>query len=195
MAGRSEGDLRAALAPHWEQSLYTSELADVQVSWVSDADLPEFHRLYTATAARDGFKARPLDYFQRMWQALNAEDSDRLRLYVAEYEGEVLSGSPHDQRRLPGLALVPRLRPPGRQLRPSSALLWRMLCDARASGLETYDLRSITPALTEDRLLGRLHFKTGAGGRPVEYLGEWELPVGSQGKMLQRALRVYLGRR
>ena len=83
----------------------------------------------------------------------------------------------------------------GRELRPSSALLWRMLCDARLAGAETYDLRSITPALTEDRLLGRLRFKTGAGGRAVEYLGEWELPVGSQGKVLQRALGAYLGRR
>ncbi|MGY1499692.1 lipid II:glycine glycyltransferase FemX [Streptomyces sp. QTS52] len=195
LAGRSEDDLRAALAPHWEQALRTSELADVRVSWVSDADLPEFHRLYTATAAHDGFKARPLDYFRRMWQALNAEDDDRLRLYVAEYEGEVLSGALMINVGSRVWHSYPASGRQGRQLRPSSALLWRMLCDARSSGAETYDLRSITPVLTEDRLLGRLHFKTGAGGQAVEYLGEWELPVGSQGRMLQRALRVYLGRR
>ncbi|NEC85201.1 peptidoglycan bridge formation glycyltransferase FemA/FemB family protein [Streptomyces sp. SID12501] len=195
LSGRSEDDLRAALAPHWEQALHTSELADVQVSWVSDADLPEFHRLYTATAAHDGFKARPLDYFRRMWQALNAEDDDRLRLYVAEYEGEVLSGALMINVGSRAWHSYPASGRRGRQLRPSSALLWRMLCDALSSGVETYDLRSITPALTEDRLLGRLHFKTGAGGQAVEYLGEWELPVGSQGKLLQRALRVYLGRR
>lgn len=195
LAGRSEDDLRGALAPHWEQSLRTAESADVRVSWVSDDDLPEFHRLYTATAAHDGFKARPLDYFRRMWQALNAEDEDRLRLYVAEYEGEVLSGALMINVGSRVWHSYPASGRRGRQLRPSSALLWRMLCDARAAGAETYDLRSITPALTEDRLLGRLHFKTGAGGRAVEYLGEWELPVGSQGKLLQRALGVYLGRR
>jgi lipid II:glycine glycyltransferase (peptidoglycan interpeptide bridge formation enzyme) len=71
-----------------------------------------------------------------------------------------------------------------------------MLCEALDSGADTYDLRSITPSLVaEDRLVGRLLFKTGAGGRAVEYLGEWERPVGSQGKVLQRALGVYLARR
>lgn len=195
LAGRSVGDLREALAPHWEQSLRTAEESDIRVSWVSDDDLPEFHRLYTATAAHDGFKARPLDYFLRMWRALNTEDDDRLRLYVAEYETEVLSGALMinvGSRAWHSYAASGRR---GRRLRPSSALLWRMLCDAHASGAETYDLRSITPSLTEDRLLGRLRFKTGAGGRAVEYLGEWERPVGSQGRMLQRALGVYLGRR
>ncbi|MEH0424598.1 lipid II:glycine glycyltransferase FemX [Streptomyces sp. B21-083] len=195
LAGRSVDDLREALAPHWEQSLVTSERAGVRVLWGSDADLPDFHRLYAATAAHDGFKARPSDYFRRMWRALNEEDHDRLRLYLAECDSQVLSGAlmiSVGSRVWHSYAASGRL---GRELRPSSALLWRMLCDARAAGAETYDLRSITPALTEDRLLGRLRFKTGAGGRPVEYLGEWELPVGSQGRMLQRALRVYLGRR
>ncbi|MBW8737575.1 MAG: peptidoglycan bridge formation glycyltransferase FemA/FemB family protein [Streptomyces turgidiscabies] len=195
LAGRSEDDLRGALAPYFEQSLRTAESADVLVSWVSDADLPEFHRLYTATAAHDGFKARPLDYFRRMWQALNDSDEDRLRLYVAEYEGEVLSGALMINVGSRAWHSYPASGRRGRGLRPSSALLWRMLCDARESGAETYDLRSITPTLTEDRLLGRLRFKTGAGGRAVEYLGEWELPVGSQGKLLHRALGVYLGRR
>ncbi|MGF0172103.1 lipid II:glycine glycyltransferase FemX [Streptomyces sp. Marseille-Q5077] len=196
LAGRSVDDLRDALAPHWEQSLRTAEAAGVRVSWGSAGDLPEFYRLYTVTAARDGFKARPLDYFRRMWAALNAEDEDRLRLYLAEYDGEVLSAAlmiSVGSRAWHSYAASGRR---GRELRPSSALLWRMLGDARAAGADTYDLRSITPTLTEDdRLLGRLLFKTGAGGRAVEYLGEWELPVGSQGRVLQRALGVYLGRR
>ncbi|MCT9079163.1 lipid II:glycine glycyltransferase FemX [Streptomyces fulvoviolaceus] len=195
LAGRSVDDLRAGLAPHWEQSLRTAEMGDVRVGWGAASDLPEFHRLYSATAERDGFRARPLAYFGRMWHALNAEDDDRLRLYLAEYEGEVLSAALMinvGNRVWHSYAASGRR---GRELRPSSALLWRMLCDARSAGAETYDLRSITPTLTEDRLLGRLLFKTGAGGRAVEYLGEWERPVGSQGKVLQRALGVYLGRR
>ncbi|NUP35483.1 MAG: peptidoglycan bridge formation glycyltransferase FemA/FemB family protein [Streptomyces sp.] len=195
LAGRSEDELRGALAPHWERSLRTSELGGVRVGWGGAADLPEFHRLYTATAARDGFKSRPLDYFRRMWKALNAEDDDRLRLYLAEYDGEVLSAALMinvGSRAWHSYAASGRR---GRELRPSSALLWRMLCDARAAGATTYDLRSVTPVLKENRLLNRLRFKTGAGGRAVEYLGEWKLPVGSQGKVLQRALGAYLGRR
>ncbi|MEU6148007.1 peptidoglycan bridge formation glycyltransferase FemA/FemB family protein [Streptomyces sp. NPDC047081] len=195
LAGRTVDDLSDGLAPHWEKALRTSEMSGVRVTWGSGADLPDFHRLYTATAAHDGFKARPPAYFQRMWKALNAEDDDRLRLYLAEYDGEVLSAAfmiNVGSRSWHSYAASGRR---GRELRPSSALLWRMLCDARSSGADTYDLRSITPHLTESRLLGRLGFKTGAGGRAVEYLGEWERPVGSQGKALQRALGIYLGRR
>jgi lipid II:glycine glycyltransferase (peptidoglycan interpeptide bridge formation enzyme) len=195
LAGRSVDELRDGLAPHWEQALRTSERAGVRVSWGSASDLPDFHRLYAATAAHDGFRARPPEYFQRMWKALNSEDDDRLRLYLAEYDGLVLSAALMVNVGSRAWHSYPASGRQGRELRPSSALLWRMLCDARAAGADTYDLRSITPVLTEGRLLGRLRFKTGAGGRAAEYLGEWERPVGSQGKMLQRAVRAYLGRR
>ncbi|MET7477881.1 peptidoglycan bridge formation glycyltransferase FemA/FemB family protein [Streptomyces sp. NPDC005648] len=195
LADRSVDELRAGLAPHWEQSLGRAERAGVRVTWGSAADLPDFHRLYVTTAAHDGFRARPLEYFQRMWKALNAEDDDRLRLYLAEYDGFVLSAALMINVGSRAWHSYPASGRQGRELRPSSALLWRMLCDARAAGAETYDLRSITPALTEDRLLGRLRFKTGVGGQAVEYLGEWERPVGSRGKVLQRAVGMYLGRR
>ncbi|MHC3472471.1 lipid II:glycine glycyltransferase FemX [Streptomyces sp. 7R007] len=195
LAGRTPDALRAALAPHWAQALRTADAAGVRVAWGTGADLPEFYRLYTATAAHDGFRARPLEYFQRMWKALNAEDDDRLRLYLAEYEGEVLSAAFMINVGSRSWHSYPASGRRGRELRPSSALLWRMLYDARTSGAETYDLRSITPALTGGRLLGRLRFKTGAGGMAVEYLGEWERPVGAQGRVLQRAVRACLERR
>ncbi|MDN3020733.1 peptidoglycan bridge formation glycyltransferase FemA/FemB family protein [Streptomyces sp. S.PB5] len=195
LEGRTADDLRGGLAPHWEQALRTAERAGVRVSWGSASDLPDFHRLYVATAAHDGFKARPLDYFRRMWKALNAEDDDRVRLYLAEYDGVVLSAALMINVGACSWHSYAASGRQGRQLRPSSALLWRMMNDARSAGAEMYDLRSITPNLTEDRLLGRLRFKLGAGGMAVEYLGEWERPVGSQGKVLQRAVRAYLGRR
>ncbi|WP_260848737.1 aminoacyltransferase [Streptomyces sp. SLBN-118] len=67
---------------HWEQSLRTAETAGVHVSWGSASDLPEFYRLYAATAAHDGFKARPLDYFQRMWKALGKVLQRALGVYL-----------------------------------------------------------------------------------------------------------------
>ncbi|MYW69111.1 peptidoglycan bridge formation glycyltransferase FemA/FemB family protein [Streptomyces sp. SID8379] len=196
LAGRSAREVREGLAPHWRQALDASDEAGVRVSWGTAADLPEFHQLYAATAVRDGFKARPAAYFHRMWQELNAEDGDRLRLYIAEHDAEMLSAALMISVGSRVWHSYAASDPRARELRPSNALLWRMLGDARAAGAGTYDLRSVSPLLTEDnRLLGRLRFKTGTGGRAVEYLGEWELPVGPQGKVLQRALGVYLGRR
>ena len=50
------------------------------VSQGTAEDLAAFHALYVETAARDHFTARPLAYFQTMWDALGAEDPDRIRL-------------------------------------------------------------------------------------------------------------------
>ncbi|MEU6843740.1 peptidoglycan bridge formation glycyltransferase FemA/FemB family protein [Streptomyces sp. NPDC046716] len=196
LAGRSAEEVRSGLAPHWQESLDASETAGVRVTWGSDADLPAFHRLYVRTAARDGFKARPAAYFDRMWQALNTENGERLRLYLAEHDGEALSAAlmiSVGTRFWHSYAASAAHR---HELRPGNALLWRMLGVARAAGADAYDLRAVSPLLTEDnRLLDRLRFKTGAGARAVEYLGEWELPVGPQGRVLQRALGFYLGHR
>ncbi|MFJ4714917.1 lipid II:glycine glycyltransferase FemX [Streptomyces sp. NPDC088785] len=196
LAGRSAPDVRAGLAPHWREELAASAAAGVRVAWGSAADLPAFHRLYVRTAARDGFKARPAAYFDRMWQALNAEHDDRLRLCLAEHDGEVLSAALMISVGSRVWHSYAASGDRGRDLRPSNALVWRMLGDARDAGAATYDLRAVSPLLTEDnRLLDRLRFETGAGGRAVEYLGEWELPVGHQGRVLQRALGFYLGHR
>jgi lipid II:glycine glycyltransferase (peptidoglycan interpeptide bridge formation enzyme) len=156
-------------------------------------DLPAFHELYTETAERDGFLPRPLPYFQRMWSALTAEHPDRMRLYLAYHDGEALAaatmltvgdhvwysyGASADRRR---------------EVQPSSAVQWRMMCDAHELGAAVYDLRGITDTLEESSdLLGLLRFKVGTGGEAVEYLGEWDYPLNG---LLYKAFSLYLARR
>ena len=53
-------------------------------------DLPAFHEIMKETAARDGFLARSLKYFEDMYDALAPEN---LRLYLAEFEGTPLAGA------------------------------------------------------------------------------------------------------
>jgi hypothetical protein len=80
-----------------------------------------------------------------------------------------------------------------RRLKPSNALQWRMLSDAHATGATLYDLRGIGASLdADDPLFGLTRFKLGSGGRAVEYLGEWELPIN---RLLHRAVGAYLARR
>ncbi|GAA2519968.1 GNAT family N-acetyltransferase [Streptomyces longisporus] len=94
---------------------------------------------------------------------VRGQDGDRSRLYLAEYDGEVLSAALMinvGSRAWHSYAASGRR---GRELRPSSSLLWRMLCDARAAGVTTDDLRSVAPVLTGNRLLNRLRFTDGRG--------------------------------
>ncbi|MET7407345.1 lipid II:glycine glycyltransferase FemX [Streptomyces parvulus] len=193
LAGRSLEDLRSGLNQQWRRNVKKAEKAGVKVVLGDQEDLATFYELYVETAGRDRFRPRPLDYFRRMWTALTAEDPDRMRLYLAHHDGEVLAAATMltvgDHVWYSYGASTARRR----EVQPSSALQWRMMCDAHEAGAAVYDFRGITDTLDEDdHLLGLLRFKVGAGGQAVEYLGEWDYPLN---KVLHKALGLYMSRR
>ncbi|MFF7123497.1 peptidoglycan bridge formation glycyltransferase FemA/FemB family protein [Streptomyces sp. NPDC008240] len=192
-AGRSLEDVRSGLNQQWRRNIKKAEKAGVQVVRGGYEDLPVFYGLYTETAERDRFIPRPLPYFQRMWTALAAEHPDRMRLYLARHEGEVLAAATmlivggHVWYSY-GASTSRR-----REVQPNNAMQWRMMADAHELGAHVYDFRGITDTLEEsDHLLGLLRFKVGAGGEAVEYVGEWDFPLN---RLLHKALGVYLARR
>jgi lipid II:glycine glycyltransferase (peptidoglycan interpeptide bridge formation enzyme) len=190
---RSLDELLAGFNQLWRRNIKKSEKAGVEVVRGGFEDLPAFHAVYQVTAKRDRFTPRPLVYFERMWKALSNEDPDRIRLYLAKHEGEVLAattmvtvgehvwysyGASADHKR---------------EVRPSNAIQWQMLRDARELGAALYDMRGISDTLDEsDHLFGLIQFKVGTGGQAVEYLGEWDYPLN---KVLHKALDLYMSRR
>ncbi len=84
-----------------------------------------------------------------------------------------------------------------REVRPSNALQWRMMCDAHALGADEYDMRGVPSTLDpDDRSFGLLRWKLGTGGDVVETLGEWETPMdGVANTALYKAFQAYLARR
>ncbi|MBU6532603.1 lipid II:glycine glycyltransferase FemX [Streptomyces sp. NPDC057245] len=193
LAGRSLEEIRSGFNQQWRRNIKKAEKAGVKVVRGGHEDLGAFYELYVETAERDRFVPRPLGYFQRMWAALTAEDPDRMRLYLAHHDGEVLAAATMltvgDHVWYSYGASTARRR----EVQPNNALQWRMMCDAHERGAAVYDFRGITDTLDEDNhLLGLLRFKTGAGGEAVEYLGEWEHALS---RVLHRALRFYLARR
>ncbi|WP_194895640.1 lipid II:glycine glycyltransferase FemX [Catenulispora pinisilvae] len=186
-------DIQKGFNQLWRRNIKKAAKNGVEVTIGGYDDLPEFHKLYEVTARRDQFTPRPLPYFQRMWKAMEAENPNRLRLYLARHEGELLAattlvtvgdhawysyGASGDHKR---------------ELRPSNAIQWRMLSDSHAAGCKVYDLRGISDTLDpEDHLFGLIQFKLGTGGQAVEYLGEWDYPLN---RLLHRAFELYLSRR
>ena len=71
----------------------------MQVERGDATDLKAFHELYAHTAERDDFTPRPLSYFQTMFEALGAEEPDRIRLYLAHHEGDLVAEHDLDPRR------------------------------------------------------------------------------------------------
>ncbi|MFI1363056.1 lipid II:glycine glycyltransferase FemX [Streptomyces griseochromogenes] len=192
-AGRSLEDVHRGLNQQWRRNVKKAGKAGVTVVRGGYQDLPVFHGLYAETAERDRFIARPLSYFQRMWTALTAEDPDRMRLYLAQHEGDVLAAA--TMLIVGGHvwysygASTSRKR----EVQPNNAMQWRMMTDAHELGAHVYDFRGITDTLEEsNHLLGLLRFKVGAGGEAVEYLGEWDFPLN---RLLHKAFDVYMARR
>ena len=193
LAGKDEDQLLKGMNQLWRRNIKKATKAGVEVTVGSAADLPAFHAIYRETAERDDFTPRPLDYFTTMFEALQAEDPDRIRLYLAHHEGDLIAATTWVRVGEHAWYSYGASTSAKREVRGSNAVQWRMITDALAAGATVYDLRGITDTVdTDDPHLGLIQFKVGTGGEAVEYLGEWDLPLN---RPLYKAFDLYMARR
>ncbi len=190
---RTEDDVLAGMNQQWRRNIKKAAKAGVEVRVGTKDDLEAFHELYVHTAGRDGFTPRPLGYFRTMLEALGAEEDDRIRLYLAEHEGDVVAATL--AIRVGGHVWYSygASSSEKRDVRGSNAIQWRMMQDAIAAGADVYDLRGITDTLdADDPHIGLIQFKVGTGGEAVEYAGEWDLPLNGA---IYQAFSLYMRHR
>jgi lipid II:glycine glycyltransferase (peptidoglycan interpeptide bridge formation enzyme) len=193
LTDRDDATLLAGMNQLWRRNIKRAAKEGVQVRTGGRADLPSFHTLYVETAGRDGFTPRPLAYFEGMWDALTAEDSDRIRLYLADHGGDLVAATTLVRVGQHAWYSYGASSTAKREVRGSNAVQWQMMRDARAAGATVYDLRGITDTLdADDPHIGLVQFKVGTGGQAVELAGEWDLPLN---RALYRAFDLYLRRR
>ena len=205
LAGRTEDDLLAGMNQQWRRNIKKAAKAGVEVvstgSTTGDGSatggggdvLEAFHRLYVETAERDHFTPRPLSYFRIMVDALSAEDPDRIRVYTARHEGDLVASTIWIRVGTHTWYSYGASTTHKREVRGSNAIQWQMMRDSLAVGADVYDLRGITDTLdSDDPHLGLIQFKVGTGGEAVEYAGEWDLPLN---KAIYAAFQLYLKRR
>ena len=105
------------------------------------------------TAERDHFTPRPLDYFETMFEALGAEEPDRIRLYLARHEGDLVAGTIWIRVGAHTWYSYGASSTEKRDVRGSNAVQWQMIRDSLAAG--AHRLRP-----------PRDHLDPGLGGRP-----------------------------
>ena len=190
---RSEDDVLAGMNQQWRRNIKKAIKLGVEVERGEVADLKAFHELYVATAARDGFTPRPLSYFQTMFEALGAEEQDRIRVYLARHEGDLVASTIWIRVGTHTWYSYGASSSEKREVRGSNAVQWQMIRDSLAAGAHIYDLRGITATLAaDDAHVGLIQFKVGTGGEAVEYAGEWDLPLN---KAIYKAFDLYMKRR
>ncbi len=177
----------------WRRNIKKTQKNGVEVRVGDASDLPAFHRVYVETAARDQFTPRGLEYFQRMFAVMSAEDPDRIRVYLAEHEGDVLAATIWIRVGEHAWYSYGASTSAKRELQGSTAIQWQMIRDSIAAGVAVYDLRGITNTVdAENPHIGLIRFKVGTGGEAVRLAGEWDLPLNP---LLYKAFDLYMKRR
>ncbi|MFC5802540.1 lipid II:glycine glycyltransferase FemX [Streptomyces formicae] len=191
LAGRTENDLLRGMNQLWRRNIKKAAKEGVEVT--VGEDLKAFHDLYVHTAERDRFTPRPLRYFETMFAALSAEDPERIRLYLARHQGDLVAATILVRVGAHAWYCYGASSTEKREVRGSNACQWAMIRDSLAAGCDVYDLRGITPTLdADDPHVGLIQFKVGTGGQAVRYVGEWDLPLRP---MVYRAFDLYMRRR
>lgn len=193
IAGRTSDELLSGMNQLWRRNIKKAIKSGVQVRVGTRADLGVFHTMYLETAQRDGFTPRPREYFETMWDALNAEQPDRMRVYVAEWEGTPVATTTWVHVNGHVWYSYGASTNEHRDVRGSNAVQWQMIRDALDVGASVYDMRGITEGIgAQDPELGLIQFKVGTGGEAVAFPGEWDLPLN---RVLYAVFNWYMGRR
>ncbi|MEV0438266.1 peptidoglycan bridge formation glycyltransferase FemA/FemB family protein [Streptomyces spectabilis] len=196
LTGRTEDDVLGGMNQQWRRNIKKAAKAGVEVTVgevTPGEDLTAFHDLYVHTAERDRFTPRPLRYFETMFAEMRAEDPERIRLYLARHQGDLVAATVLVRVGAHAVYAYGASATAKREVRGSNACQWAMIRDALAAGCAVYDLRGITPTLDAgDPHVGLVQFKVGTGGQAVRYVGEWDLPLRP---MIYRAFDLYMRRR
>jgi lipid II:glycine glycyltransferase (peptidoglycan interpeptide bridge formation enzyme) len=192
-ARRTEDEVLAGMNQLWRRNIRKADKAGVVVTTGDVTDLKAFHDLYVHTAERDHFTPRPLSYFQTMYDALGADDPERITLWLAHHEGDLVAATIAVRVGTHAWYSYGASSTDKRDVRGSNAVQWAMIRDAIAHGADVYDLRGITETLDpDDAHVGLIQFKAGTGGEAVETVGEWDLPLN---RALYQGFDLYLNRR
>jgi len=144
---------------------------DVTVSIGKREDLKRFHEIMVETGARDEFVVRTLEYFEKMYDVM--APTDNLRLYLAHYEGKIISGTIALKYGDKVWYLYGASSNDYRNVMPNYLLQWEMIKWAIESKSRIYDFRGVSGDLSPDNpLYGLYRFKKGFMGDFTEFIGD-----------------------
>jgi len=190
---RTEADVLAGMNQLWRRNIKKAAKEGVEVTEGGLDELKLFHDLYVHTAERDHFTPRPLRYFQTMWEALSSEEPDRIKVFLARHDGDLVAATIWIRVGGHTWYSYGASSTEKREVRGSNAIQWDMIRASLAAGADVYDLRGITDTLDpNDSHVGLIQFKVGTGGEAVEYAGEWDFPLN---RALYTAFDLYMKRR
>ena len=178
---QNETTLSAALHPKTRYNIRVAERHRVKIREGSSADDIEiFLRLTAETAERDGFISHDDAYLRATCEALLPSGFARLR--IAEWNGRALAANLEIAYGDTVTYLHGSSSSSDRHVMAPYLLHWEAIRAAKQEGRSFYDLYGANPRLLSSYYYkpsweGITRFKRGWGGRDVDLMGTWDLPV------------------
>lgn len=169
VAGKTEDEIFAAFHNKTRYNVRLSTRKGVTSEIGTREDLPRFYEIMLETGVRDGFVIRSLEYFQKMYDALG----DHVRLYVAKYEGKIISATLAILYGNKVWYLYGASSNEYRNVMPNYLLQWEMIKWSIEEKCDIYDFRGVSGDIDESNpLYGLYRFKKGFSGEFTEFIGE-----------------------
>jgi peptidoglycan pentaglycine glycine transferase (the first glycine) len=134
---RAEHDILALMNKKTRYNVGLAARKGVVTVEGSDADLPEFYQLLSATAARQGFPVHPLTYFEEIYAQFAPH---KMGLILAKFEGKPLAASLVTIAGTRAMDAWGGFSEQHRDLKPNEAVIWGAIRWAKARGCVVYDL-------------------------------------------------------
>jgi lipid II:glycine glycyltransferase (peptidoglycan interpeptide bridge formation enzyme) len=169
------------MKPKWRYNCRLALKKGVQVRQADKNEVSIFYELLKETSKRDRIAIHGFDYYKALFeynlQRLGSCNLPEIRLYLAEHEGDVLSGIVTLFRGPEAVYLYGASSDKKRNLMPAYALQLKAIEDAKNYGCKKYDFFGIPPGNDKSHsMYGLYQFKTGFGGRIVHRPGSWDYP-------------------
>src|SRR5699024_3313206 len=172
--GKTEDEIFAGFHQKTRYNIRLAIKKGVTVKEGTKEDLKDFHKIMVETGARDGFIIRPLEYFEKMYDALAPE---HMKVLMAYYEGKPISGVIPIFYGNKTWYLYGASSNEHRNLMPNYLLQWEMIKMAIARHDDIYDFRGVSGVVDESHpQYGLYRFKKGFGGKFTEFIGEVYYP-------------------
>lgn len=166
--GRKEEDILAQMKPKGRYNIKVAEKKGVKVKiGESERDWQDFYALLKETTDRDGFSGHGLAYYQNMVEALG----DGAKLYLAEYEGKIISGIIVTFYKDTAIYYFGVSGNEFRNVMAPYLLQWTAIKEAREQGMKYYDFLGVAPEGADNKhaWAGVTDFKLKFGGKRLDY--------------------------
>ncbi len=181
---RSPDEMLARMHSKWRYNVKLARRKGVTIE--QDDSVAGMERLYDMdlrTAQRNGFMLRPKEYFFGAWRAMI--EAGYAHIFFAYHEGRPLAALLAYTFGHKVWYTVGASETEGRNVMPAHALQFHIMEWARERGIDYYDLVAI-PNLEnigpDDPLWDIYVFKSGFGGRPVEWAGAMDKILDPRGR-------------